>query len=93
MTADGVEIANIAIKQNDGRLDLLAILNRCLNSIGIMVRNMDVGENQNPMVAFDDERFALLIRGFWEKILLPAKRLGSLSRSDTLSMPISIRAS
>ena len=93
MTADGVEVSDVTVEQNDGRLDLLSVLNCCLDRIGVVVGNMDIGENQNPMVAFDDERLTLFIRGFWEEILLPAKWLGSLSRSDTLSMSLPIRAS
>jgi len=54
VTADGVEIANVTVEQDDGGLDLLAVLNCCLDCIGVVVGNMDVGENQNPMVAFDD---------------------------------------
>lgn len=93
MTADGIEVSDVTVEQDDSGLDLLSVLNRCLDCIGVVIGNMDVRENQNPMVAFDDEWFALFIRGFWEKILLPTKGLGGLSRGDTLSMSLPIRAS
>ena len=54
MTADGIEVSDVTVEQDDSGLDLLPVLNRCLDCIGVVVGNMDVGENQNPMVAFDD---------------------------------------